>query len=446
MNKIFSILSLLMSLSEKRIVFITAGYPSKRFIYEHAKNILGCFIIIVDDPVDCWAKDIANLFIPIDNCLEILSQIEFDGICTFSEMALIKTSEIIDHLYKLGKYLRSPGYMEIKAVQNAKDKYKTREILGDVKHWIISDLKENIYQSLGINNSIKFPVVLKPTMGADSLGVKKVNNYEELQSALVEVSMSLDNLVVRNGALVRSTGISLPDGKCCGDSEFQLMIEEYLDGVEVDIDLVLSQDICCYSTVADNGPTKEPWFTETWAVMPSMLGQDVQEKLKMKAVESVKKLGFKEGIFHVEAKVRTDGDIRIIEVNARMGGGPIWNMHLSVYGFDMIKAQILLACGATIPAITNQIAKGGLALMTQSTECVGKYIGPSDFFAKYFGSDPRILEIAEHIKPGDVIPPGQPRWIFEPVVYDPKGPKEALDFVIEIAEKIEQEFRQFVIS
>jgi carnosine synthase len=63
-------------------------------------------------------------------------------------------------------------------------------------------------------------------------------------------------------------------------------------------------------------------------------------------------LGFVSGVFHVEAKYITSGYPRLIEVNCRMGGGPIRAVHLARSGVDLVTEQLLLAAGLpTRPAL-----------------------------------------------------------------------------------------------
>jgi len=100
------------------------------------------------------------------------------------------------------------------------------------------------------------------------------------------------------------------------------VLEQYLDGREVDIDVVMSDGQWQYAAVSDNGPTLEPYFNETWGLCPSLLPRDDQTKLKGLAVNCVQALGFTSGIFHVECKLTSTGP-QLIEVNARMGGGPV---------------------------------------------------------------------------------------------------------------------------
>merc|ERR1712151_1096809 len=64
-------------------------------------------------------------------------------------------------------------------------------------------------------------------------------------------------------------------------------------------------------------------------------------------VASVKALGFSSGVFHVECKYTSTGP-QLIEVNARMGGGPVREHNLRVWGVDLVEEAIFIALG--IPA------------------------------------------------------------------------------------------------
>lgn len=50
------------------------------------------------------------------------------------------------------------------------------------------------------------------------------------------------------------------------------------------------------------------------------------------------------GVFHVELKYTSRG-ARLIEVNARMGGGPVRDTNLLVWGVDLVEQQLLASCG-----------------------------------------------------------------------------------------------------
>ena len=165
-----------------------------------------------------------------------------------------------------------------------------------------------------------------------------------------------------------------------------LMLEEYLDGPEVDVDLIISEGEAVYGAITDNWPTVEPYFNETGSNCPSILPASHQRELMDLAVASVHSLGLQmvrllakgqppfmrmpsqlvaclvhtggcrthqrplhaaQGVFHVELKYTTHGP-RLIEVNCRMGGGPVRATNLLVWGVDLVEEQLL--CSAGIPS------------------------------------------------------------------------------------------------
>merc|ERR1712146_456108 len=126
-----------------------------------------------------------------------------------------------------------------------------------------------------------------------------------------------------------------------------VLMEQYLDGPEVDCDVVMSDGKWHYAAVADNGPTLEPYFNETWAASPSLIEKTKQRELKDLAVASVKALGFTAGVFHVECKYTSTGP-QLIEVNARMGGGQIFETNRICWGVDLVEETLFAAMG--IPA------------------------------------------------------------------------------------------------
>jgi hypothetical protein len=65
---------------------------------------------------------------------------------------------------------------------------------------------------------------------------------------------------------VRPAGI-----RVCACACVRLHTVQYLDGPEVDCDLVLSDGEAVYGAVTDNWPTVEPYFNETGSNCPSIL-------------------------------------------------------------------------------------------------------------------------------------------------------------------------------
>ena len=406
----------------KRIAFITAGYEGKRFIYEKAKQ-LGVASIIVDSP-DSWSKALVDTGViesfigvdfgqPVEQVVaDILQELratetDLDGVCTFAELSLPIAA-------KLAACLELPGN-DPEVVAVTRDKHRVRKIvagagLNEIRSFSVKstdDLEEAA-------KYVGFPAVLKPISGADSLGVKRVNNEAELSSAFEQMQEVVSGLVVSSGALLRS-----PVGANAGKFiKLDLSLEEFLDGPEVDVDIVIHKSECFYAAVVDNGPTVAPFFSETWNLCPSLLSEAQQVELIIEALATVKALGFTDGIFHVEEKYTSRGP-RIIEVNARMGGGPIRLQHKYVYGVDLVVEQLLSCIGAP-PSIDRPYPAKPMdpnrCYVSSTPNAVKSGVVKSLSFLDHVHSRTDLLGLWEFAQPGSrVVGPeeGQPSWLCE---------------------------------
>ena len=210
-----------------------------------------------------------------------------------------------------------------------------------------------------------------------------------------------------------------------------LMVEEYLDGPEVDVDLVLSEGAPVYGSITDNWPTVEPYFNETGSNCPSVLPAEQQRELIDLAVRSVHALGLSIGVFHVELK-QTSRGARLIEVNCRMGGGPVRATNLLVWGVDLVEEHLLTAAGIpsrppVAPAPLKFIAEYSL-----NAKKTGK-VAAIDFLEKY-ESHPDVLYARPLVAVGEkvtAVEDGMPTWVAELMVEKPTV-EEAIEFVQQI--------------
>ena len=436
----------------KRIAFVTAGYPGKRFIYDKAKH-LGIEITIIDSP-QSWSRDliaegVIRNFISIDFGLphelvvaDILDAmrvqgVQVDGVCTFAEMSLPIAS-------KLAECLGVPGSPP-EVVGMARDKHMLRKLASNSScfHEVRSYRIICEADLLAGADYVGFPAVLKPVSGADSLGVKKVENLLELQESFAEMSALLARLVVSSGALCR-----VETGKEQGELasryiRLDLLLEEYLDGPEVDVDLVLYKKKCYFAAVVDNGPTKEPFFAETWNLSPSLLPFEKQNELIHEAIETVLAVGFTDGVFHVEEKYTNKG-ARIVEINARMGGGPVRLMHKCLYGVDLVVEQ-LLSCLGLPPSIPENVLvpaksrKEGVcvASCTPNAPRSGT-LRSADFFDKVKSLE-NLLGAWPFVNAGSPVVglnQGQPSWLCEIALTGKNGSAALLEELTRITDDL----------
>jgi len=287
--------------------------------------------------------------------------------------------------------------------------------------------------------------VLKPVSGAASLGVRKVEIEADLLSAYAEVIDTCNGLVVCSGALGKKrerVDEKPPDAVLC-EPEFTdtlILLEEYLDGPEVDIYLLMADGECQYLAVTDNWPTHEPYFSETWAVLPSRLPGEQVDELKKVAIASVQALGFTDGVFHVAEKYTTRGT-RPLEVNARTGGASVRKIHKLAFGVDLVLEQLQLAVGIPCKPIVFDAPQLHLAYHFVNPLKTGS-VGSLDFMTA-FSKRNGVLWVNTYVTPFEQYTgneDGQTTWLGEVVVYDKLSARTALEKVKEIGSDIAEAF------
>lgn len=418
------------------VVFVSAGLKSKKFIYERAAE-LGVRSIIVDHP-DSWSKEmvgegIISQFLAVDmsqssedvykQTVQQLQQVGgIAAITTFIELSVPLVS-------RLCEAMGLPG-MAPAAVDAARDKHATRAALKKAglptpKNMLIRSAAEVVVAG----QHVGFPAVLKPVSGAASLGVKKVTSMEDLKSCYDEIAAELGSFVVSSGALVKgdnsSNGVA-----ATAVVDLTLLLEQYLDGPEFDIDVIVSDGRWRYAAVSDNGPTLEPYFNETWAASPSLQPKQEQTAVKDLAIKSVEALGFDSGVFHVECKLTSSGP-QLIEVNARMGGGQVRECNMRTWGVDLVEEQLFVAIGIPARPVLPRLPLEPVAYCYVNAQSSGKV---SELCLEELQGQDGIIWARPMVKPGSVVvgpQDGLPTWICDLCVTKPTA-QEALDFLLEL--------------
>jgi len=427
------------------LVFISAGLPGKRFTFERAAE-LGIKCVVLEHP-DSWAAGLVDAgiiakFIPVDmtqsseevyrEALRLIQQLgedgltgPADGIATFVELSVPLVARLCENL-------GLPGHTPA-AVDSARNKHATRAAL---KMAGLPTPRNGLIRcegdALDVARVVGFPAVLKPVSGAASLGVKKVTCEKEMVACYKEIVAELSTLVVTSGALIKGDPTS-PSGSVDASKVVDLTVlcEQYLDGCEVDVDVVMSEGEWRYAAVSDNGPTLEPYFNETWAVAPSLMPKEQQVALKELSVSAVKALGFASGVFHVECKYTSTGP-QLIEVNARMGGGQVRECNLLTWGVDLVEETLFAALGIPAgPVVPRKplkccaycymnAAKSGTVCDVAALEALPRRQGV--VWAK-----PLVKVGAEVVGPQD----GLPTWLCDLLVTASTA-QEALDYLLSL--------------
>eukprot|EP00668_Euglena_longa_P011715 GGOE01014130.1.p1 GENE.GGOE01014130.1~~GGOE01014130.1.p1 ORF type:complete len:597 (+),score=110.91 GGOE01014130.1:83-1792(+) len=430
------------------VVFVTAGYEGKRFVFEIAYQ-MELTVVIIDDE-GSWSQQLveeglAERFIPLniedldasfDECVALIQGVRddlgrLDAVLSFCELAQPLVARLTTH-FKL------PGN-SVESVLAARDKHLSREAflragLPTPNFFLITE--EAHCEEAAAH--VGFPAVIKPILGAASIGVMRVNSLTELWKGVQEVRSQLLHARVVHGALQEGTPEFDRQGSNAGAwIQLSIMMEEYLDGPEVDIDVAILDGVSYYEAITDNWPTIEPYFNETGSNCPSLLPADQQRELRNLAVASIKALGLTTGVCHVEAKYTSRGP-RLIEVNCRMGGGPVQLINRLVYGVDLAAEQLIFSCGGEpFERIENREPLCNIAEYSMNSPRTG-FILHTNFLANWQGH-PRLLYARPLVHPRQrVIGPadGMPTWLCEVMCTAPSV-EEGIQFVKDIEKSVE---------
>lgn len=262
---------------------------------------------------------------------------------------------------------------------------------------------------------VGFPAILKPVFGLASMGVSRVNDKE---AALVAYRKIADSIATSSESLwAQGT---------------ELVLEEFYDGDEFDIDVLLSDGTVVYSKVSDNWACWEPWFQETGTNCPSMYPTDRQAELVKLAVDSTLALGFRAGAFHIECKYTSRGP-RLIEVNARMGGVSVRDANLHAWGVDLVEEHAMSALKIPIRPVIAAAPKVFFAETAMNAPFSGTVT--SSTWLEELLSSPMVHKVNYFKREGDFVQgpeDGVPDWLAEVIVISTTSSADAVACIREV--------------
>ncbi|MBD2786225.1 ATP-grasp domain-containing protein [Xenorhabdus sp. DI] len=228
----------------------------------------------------------------------------------------VSASALLTEHYKL--YGNDTG-----VIKQCKNKYLMKKILKEsglpvpkfAEFKTLDELKKHIA-------NIGLPVVIKPNEMAGSLGVIKITYEEDIESAF---SQCVNDVISLNGE--------------AHAPEDLFIVEEYINTIqEVSVEVINQGSYHEVLAVTDKYLGDEPHFVEIGHSMPSIHSDN--HELRDVAVRACEALGIKFGIAHFEARITSEGHIKIIEVGARTGGDTIMDLIERTYGINPYELHV----------------------------------------------------------------------------------------------------------
>lgn len=260
----------------------------------------------------------ADYFYPIsivekEQILEKCKEIKPDGVCSIaSDLAAITVNYVAE---KLGLPCNKTEYTPIQT-----NKYQMRKAMSDARidcpKFVLADERFNLSEL----NDFCYPVIVKPTDRSGSRNIMKLNSAEGIDKAVQEA--------------------------CETSFEHKAIVEEYITGNEYSMETISYKGKHNFLAVTKKYTTGAPHFIETGHMQPSDLSEGIIEKAVDIIFKALNALHVENSAGHSEFKVDENGNIKIIEIGARMGGDCIGSdlVYLST-GNDFIKMVIDVACG-----------------------------------------------------------------------------------------------------
>jgi biotin carboxylase len=181
------------------------------------------------------------------------------------------------------------------------------------------------YSSANINySSLKFPLIVKPTFGAASAGVKIVANEVEMKEQ------------VRNITRFNVTTLSKENATKSG-----YIIEQYITGNEYSVDTVWINEQPVINGIMSKGNPTGPHFPDRLYYTETNLDEKTKELILSEVYRGVHSAGVINGATHTELRVM-EGKVYLIEAALRAGaGGALYQIFQESTGLPYYKYLIM---------------------------------------------------------------------------------------------------------
>lgn len=301
-------------MTKKKLAIIGASYLQEPLIRKaKEKNI--------ETHVFAWqcgdiGEKIADYFYPIsivekNEILEKCREIGIDGICSIaSDLAMVTVSYVASNMGLIGNSVESS--------ELSTNKFNMRKAFFE-NHDPSPKSELVTLESIDCSN-YTYPVIVKPLDRSGSRGITLAKNEDEL---LVGLKKAIE------------VGF-----------EKKALVEEYAVGNEYSIECISYNGNHTFLAITQKYTTGAPNYIETGHIEPPVILNNTIENVKEVIFHALDSLQVKYGASHSEIKIDSEGNIKIIEIGARMGGDFIGSdLVMLSTGYDFVNAVIDISLG-----------------------------------------------------------------------------------------------------
>ena len=287
------------------------SYRTMRYLQAAARLNLGAIIVSEGEHsiVSEYAQGIHVQFNQPEQAVEsILNEISRSG---SDVVAVIGTDDSVVEIAAIVAQQLGLAHNDIRSARLARRKDLARDALKEnnvaIPEYQLVHIEKTLQQAtnntLGLSACL-FPLVVKPVALSASRGVIRVNNQDELISALQRVK----------NILALQTDLDLFEQQ-------QVLLEEYIHGDEIAVEGVVENGQFRLLTIFDKpDPLHGPYFEETFYITPTRLSSKSIDEVISIVQSACKAYGVNTGPVHAECRLRNE-DVYLIEMASRTIGG-----------------------------------------------------------------------------------------------------------------------------
>lgn len=285
-------------------------------------------------------KDEADEFYSIsivekEQILSICREKQIDGICTIaSDVAAPTVAYIAEKMGLVGN--------SYEVARRANNKYLMRQAFSVAGIPCPSYRKITSFEQLN-TEAFRLPLIVKPTDRSGSLGITKVERFEDLHDA-VEAALQCSFM-------------------------HETIVEEYIEGREISVEFISYQGKHYPLQITDKVTTGTPHFVELEHHQPADLSEEQYAEIYDLTKKALNALGVTDGASHSEYRITEEGKIYVMEIGARMGGDFIGSdlVQLST-GYDYLKGVIDVTLGNFKEPVLGKCHSAGVYFLCEETK------------------------------------------------------------------------------
>ena len=209
----------------------------------------------------------------------------------------------------------------------------------------------SVDKALTDKDTLEYPVIVKPTDSAGSKGVTRVDDCNQLKSAVEHAfSKSISGHIIIEDFIEKQG--------CSSDT----------DSFSVDGQLKFVSFNAQYFDLNASNP-----YTPAAYTWPSTFNKEQEAYLTSEIQRLINLLGMKTNIYNIETRIGTDGKPYIMELTPRGGGNRLCEMLYYATGVDLITAMTRYIVGDTVPEVEQKPYNGHWTEVILHSDKVGTF-------------------------------------------------------------------------